>query len=137
MTPFILPIVATLFLGFSCSEQTSDRKGCENVRNGRFMFHYRIEQKDLFQMIERRDSLQLETDKETGYYTKLSIKWTDDCTYEALMVETTFPFPDSIQQIRRTIPFKTQILKVTKDYYTFESQRGNFPIISDTMWIEK
>lgn len=89
-------------------------------------------------MIERTDSIQIETIRETGAFTKLSLKWTDSCNYEVKMLETTFDLPDSIQYLRRTNAFKTEILSWTKDYYVFKSSRekSNFEM-TDTLWVIK
>jgi hypothetical protein len=122
---------------FSCSIRKKE-KGCEQFKNGKFLFNLKGEMKNTSFIIERKDSIQIETEKVTGFHTKLSIKWTDKCKYEVKMLETSFNFPDSIQNIRRTNAFKTEILNWTDDYYVFKSHRDNSSFtLTDTMWVIK
>lgn len=125
--------VVILFLSYK-NEAPS---GCEQFKNGKFIFLLRMQTGDVYFSINRKDSIQIETDKHTGYYSKLLVKWTDKCKYETTLLETTFPFPDSIQKRRRTVPSKTEIISWTKDYYIFKSHRENSPLITDTMWVDK
>ncbi len=138
-----LPL-AFLLLFYSCSsgtdkeENKSKENSCAQFRTGNFLFHLKDKRGDSFFTIKRNDSIQTETDEKTGNYSKLSVKWTDPCTYELKMIETTFPMSDSVQQIRKTNPFKTEILFFTKDYYIFKSQRFNSNyFMTDTMWVGK
>ncbi len=125
----------TVVIIFSCA--TADSGNCGQFKNGKFIFRPHGQQGDVVFSISRQDSIQIETDKRTGYYSKLSVRWTDKCKYEAILLETTFPFPDSIQNIRRAVPLRTEIIIWTKDYYVFKSHRENSPIMTDTMWVEK
>jgi len=126
---FVLPLVSFISL-----QKTKDT--CEQFRTGKFLFRLDPPGRDISFIIERNDSIQTETEKTSGKYTKLSIKWVEPCIYEAKMIETTFNFPDSVQRIRRTVPLRTKILSWTKDYYLFETSRGDY-IMKDTMWILK
>lgn len=139
----ILSLICILLI-FSCSseknkeENKNTENSCAQFKTGNFLFHLRDKQGEFFFAINRNDSIQTERDEKTGNYSKLAIKWTDPCTYELKMIETTFPMPDSVQQIRKTKPFKTEILFFTKDYYIFKSQRFNSNyFITDTMWVGK
>ena len=131
---FLLSVIGTIILFFSCSP--TDNTDCEKFKNGNFVFKLH-RQPGVVTYITRQDSIQTETDKQTGYFSKLRIRWTDKCKYELLLLETTFPFPDSIQNIRKTIPLKTEIISCSKDYYVFKSQRGNSLVMTDTLWVEK
>ena len=128
----ILPLLSFIAF-FSCNTTTSKNFNCEQFKNGNFIF----KSGGMTFLINRQDSIQTETDPKTGYYSKLKVKWTDDCNYEGLSMESTFPFSDSIQNIRKTIPIKVQITGAGKDFYVFKMQRVNSPIFTDTMWLDK
>jgi hypothetical protein len=129
---FLLTGVLIIF----CSAGNND-SGCKQFKNGNFTFHLRTKQGDVFFFIHRQDSIQIERDKISGYHSTLSVRWIGDCKYETKLIEGTFPFPDSIQRIRKNIPLETEILKWTKNYYIFKSQRANSPALIDTMWVDK
>lgn len=133
---FILTALATAIMFFSCFSKT-DSGDCGQFKNGKFIFHFRGQQGDVFFSISRQDSIQIETDNKTGYYSKLLVRWTENCKYEVILLETTFPFPDSIQEMRKTIPLKTEIINSTNEYNVFKSHRDNSPVMTDTMWVEK
>lgn len=133
-----LPILTLLILIISCSSEKNKKDSCEQYKNGKFLYHFRGHDKDFFFSVVRNDSIQIETDKKTGIYSKLSVKWIDKCKYELKMLETTFPISDSIKKISMTIPLKNEIISFTNDYYVFKSQRDNSnSVLTDTMWIEK
>lgn len=125
---------SALLCFFSCSN--NHKVGCEIYRNGNFIFRLSPQYGGNISLINRNDSIQIETDKETGFYSKLKIYWLDECTYEVLLLETTFPFSDSIQHIRRTIPMRAEILVKEKEYYVFKAQRKNSMVMIDTMWVD-
>jgi hypothetical protein len=136
---FSLTVVSTLtVLIFSCVT-SPDSGDCGQFKNGKFIFHLRGQNpgEDIYFSINRQDSIQMESDKKSGNYTKLRLHWTDKCKYETLVLESTYPFSDSVQNSRKTIPMKTEIIAWTKDYYVFSSHRGNSPTMTDTMWVEK
>ena len=132
----IIPTFVIVILIFSCASKDGN-SDCGQFKNGKFILHLRGQYGDVFFSINRQDSIQIETDKKAGYYSKLLVRWTGACNYEATLLETTFPFPDSIQKIRKLIPLKTEIIAMTNDYYIFKSHRDNYPTMTDTMWVEK
>lgn len=77
-------------------------------------------------------------DLKSGETSKLAIRWTGECDYELRLLETTFDFPDSMQEIRESLPVKTKILSSAEDYYIFQTTRDNSDLVlTDTLWIEK
>ena len=122
-----------VFVIFSCNRTSHSACDCELFKNGSFIYKSGAST----YLIKRQDSIQIETDTNKGYFSKLLIKWTDKCTYEGLSLESTFPFSDSIQNIRKTIPIKVQIMSTGKDYYVFKAHRNNSPILTDTIWTDK
>ena len=131
---FFLLVGIFLIVGFTISSKTY--KDCEQFRNGKFMYHLDPPNNDIIFIIERKDSIQIETEPRSGKYSKFSLKWVEPCIYEVKLLETTFNFPDSIQQIRKTIPFRTKILSGTSDYYIYQGSRGEYNTM-DTMWVLK
>jgi len=128
-------ITIILFFLYSCN-YTVKEKTCGQFKKGNFVFHFRGQDYQTDFLIDRADSLQIEVDKKSGKTSKLAIKWTGECNYEMKLLETTFDFPDSIQQLRKSKPLKTQILNWTKDYYVFQSKRDNSNfILTDTLWV--
>jgi hypothetical protein len=128
---------ASVALLCSCREhKTKKEESCEQFRNGNFKFNPKGQMLGTTFLIERKDSIQIETETKTGNYSRLSVKWTGPCKYEVKMLETTFNYPDSIQNVRRTQAFKTEILSWTKDYYVFRSTRENTNfVLTDTLWV--
>lgn len=112
---------STLLCILSCSN--NQKEDCKIYRNGKFIFQLSPQYGGNIFLIHRNDSIQIETDKETGFYSKLKITWINECTYEVLLLETTFPFNDSIQNIRKTIPMRSEIIVKEKEYYVFKAQR--------------
>ena len=139
MTRLSLIVVVTLMTIFSCSTKNENNNNCEQFKNGKFVFHLHglKSEDDILFSIERLDSIQTETDKKTGNYTKLRVRWTDKCRYETIVLESTYPFSDSVQNIRKTLPLKTEIISFTKEYYVFKSHRDSLYTMTDTMWVIK
>ena len=70
---FITLIIGSLF---SCREKLT----CKNFRSGKFTYNTKIDNVQF--MIDRSDSIQIETDLKTGFITKAKIKWISDCEFE-------------------------------------------------------
>jgi hypothetical protein len=124
----------SVFSFFSCNRTSGSTSNCdcELFKNGNFIY----KSDGMTFLINRQDSIQIETDPNTGFTSKIQIKWTDKCNYEGLCIESTFPFSDSIQNVRKTIPIKVQIISTGKNYYVFEAKRDKSPILTDTMWLD-
>jgi len=102
------------------------------------MFRFKGELDGVTFLIQRKDSIQIETNKKAGTFTKLSVKWTSDCTYETRLIESNMPFPDSIQEMRKKVPLKVEIVKCASDYYVFRAKRDNDDyVMIDTLFVEK
>lgn len=128
-----LTIIFSLVSSCSISKKETD---CSVYKTGNFKFIPRDGHGDFVFQISRTNSLQIETDPKSGKYSKLSIRWTDSCIYEVLVLQSTFRYSDTIEKIRRTIPMKTEILSGTKEYYVFKSTREKSNVVlTDTMWV--
>lgn len=131
----IFSCVALSFLACSSSDKNSS---CERFRQGKFRYHFRWQNEQTDFLIQRNDSVQTEMDLKSGETSKLAIRWTGECDYELRLLETTFDFPDSMQEIRESLPVKTKILSSAEDYYIFQTTRDNSDLVlTDTLWIEK
>jgi hypothetical protein len=135
-TIFYSIIYTLLIVAFVSCRTTEKEKGCEQFKSGNFVFHINAPEYQTDFIIQRDDSIQTELEKKTGRYSKFRVNWTGPCTYELIMIESTFVFPDSLQKIRKTLPTKTEITGWTKDYYLFSTMRdGSNYVLKDTMWV--
>jgi hypothetical protein len=121
----------------SCNLNNKPTLDCSSLKNGTFYIRSKIKGDAVAFKIERRDSLQTEIHNQTLNYSKLAVKWTGACTYETLVLESTLPFADSIQLIRKTIPIQFEIINVAKNYYVFKGHRGRSAVITDTLWLSE
>jgi hypothetical protein len=134
-------LITWTFSAAGCSnspQATPLTNDCRAFKNGTFVFRPQGGKTQWSYLITRTDTLQIEEEQPTGGRSVLAVKWLNDCTYQVRLVSSTIAFPDSIQQLRKTIPLTTQILQTTAHYYIFRSQRapGDAAFI-DTLWIHQ
>lgn len=134
---YLISLTTIFLIIISCNSKKEIVDRCAQFKNGNFIFHFHSPKGDIDFSIQRKDSIQTETDKKTGNNSKLLIKWTDDCAYNATLIESSYHFSDTIQKMRKAIPLETEIISWSNDYYVFRSFRGNSYIMTDTMWVEK
>jgi len=113
---------------------------CAKYRRGNFYFFNKTTKQRI--NIERRDSLQIETN-EKGDITVSSVTWTAPCEYELLFNYMT-PKEVSkggVQKIFESagsnIPLRIKVLSGTDDYYVFEASKPGIKNLRDTVWIVK
>ena len=127
---FITLIIIVSF--FSCR----DKLICKNFRSGKFIYNTKIDNVQF--MIDRSDSIQIETDLKTGLITKAKIKWISDCEFEMHYVSSQDTTLEKFSPMLGNIPIKVRILKIGDDHYIFEQEiEGAKMRITDTMWIKK
>jgi hypothetical protein len=129
-----------LAIGFISCDFVKQDKTCEKFKQGKFIYNSRNSQGQVDRqfLINRHDSIQTEVDNHSGKTSKILIKWTGNCSYELILIETTFNYPDSIQKIRKTVPLKIEILSSTNDYYIFQAKMDNSNfVMTDTLWFDK
>jgi hypothetical protein len=134
----MIPIVCVIFL-LACTS-ANKHNACEKFKTGTFIYNIRNPNGQIGRtfLINRNDSIQIETDKASGETSKLSVTWIDKCTYALRILESTFNFPDSIQKLRKKVPIKNTILSTTATYCIFEARReGINYILIDTLWIKQ
>ena len=135
-TLLLFGAVIIVFSGFS----KTAKQNCDMYRTGKFYIYNKANKQRI--NIERRDSLQIETN-ENGDITILKVNWTGACDYELLfnyMTPKEVSKRDSVQRIVESMgnePLKIKILSGTDDYYLFEAKKGGFMNLRDTVWLVK
>lgn len=125
-------ILFSIILCIACKDQ-NQKKGCEQFKNGKFVYKGR----NVNFLIIREDSIQVEKQIGTDYYSKLSIKWIDNCCYQAKLLESNFPFPDSIKELRKKVVLTTEISSWTDKYYIYKSKTDiSTNVMIDTLWLK-
>ena len=129
-----------IIIAFSAFNMISDQS-CELYRTGKF-YVYNKQSKQKVE-IERRDSLQIETNA-NGDITVLKVNWTSDCQYELLFnymtpkeVSKTASKQRIFEAEGAVIPLRIKILSGTDDYYVFEASKDGFKNLTDTVWLVK
>ena len=134
MTNRIILMYAVIAITFIDSCSFSNGNKCNQFRKGEFVYKYRGEQGNFDIFINRNDSIQIESNSQTGSIIKATIRWTDECTYELRLLESTYPQRDSIKQ---SSPLKNEILSSTKEFYIFKAKQDNSDfVLIDTMWVQ-
>src|SRR5690348_16611410 len=123
----ILPILMLLIL--SC--KSGDKKNCFRFHNGRFISHEALGQRTI---IDRRDSIQIETNEQTGHVFKSNIRWINDCENQ---LTDFFEKSDSTDSFKPWLPGKivtTKLIKTTSEYCIYESKMSDVSMtLPDTL----
>lgn len=114
---------------------------CVRYKFGKFYIYNKASKQRI--NIERKDSLQIETNTETGDITVMKVNWTTNCEYELLFNYTT---PKEVSKSKKSqaevgipanIPFRIKILSGTENYYVFEASKQGLKPLRDTVWLVK
>ena len=114
---------------------------CGMYKLGKFYIYNKISRQRID--IERKDSLQIETNAETGDITVLKVTWTSGCEYELLFNYMT---PKDVSKAKKSqtivetsanIPLRIKILSGNDNYYVFEANKQGFKSLRDTIWLVK
>ena len=117
------------------------KQNCEMYKTGKFYIYNKVNKQKI--NIERRDSLQIETNETNGDITVMKVKWTGSCEYELLfnyMTPKEVSKDKSVQRIfdvNGDIPLQIKILSGTDSYYIFEAGKKGFKNLRDTVWLVK
>ena len=93
---------------------------CTNYKNGKF-FTFSPVTKDKI-IVERRDSIQLETNVINGRYIKSKIEWKSPCEYEIFQRATNKSAEDITDSFFAINPIRVNIIAGYKDYYVFTAR---------------
>ena len=116
------------------------KQNCDIYKTGKFYIYNKGNKQRI--NIERRDSLQIETN-ESGDITVLKVKWTSACDYELLFNYMTPKEVSKDKNVQRIfdanggIPLQIKILSGTDSYYVFEAGRRGLKNLRDTVWLVK
>ena len=132
--------IIMLFLFFaliSACQKVDTNTDCSQFHNGKFIFKSGNPVKPQFSIV-RDDSIQVETNLTDNSVTKLAITWTDTCAYELRLLETNLAIADSMKNVGKTAPLRSEILSWTKEYYIFRTtSTASKKVLTDTMWVSK
>ena len=132
-------LYGAIIVVFSCFSKKATLN-CDMYKMGKFYIYNKNSKQRI--NIERRDSLQVETN-ENGDITVLKVKWTSACDYELLfnyMTPKEVSKDKSVQRIfdvNGDTPLQIKILSGTDSYYIFEAGKKGFRSLSDTVWLVK
>jgi len=130
----ISAILFSIFVS-ACSNK-QDKLDCSNIKTGKFEYHGGFSNKHF--SIERNDSIQIEKDEDTGFGMKFKIEWLEACQYNLTAMAIVINGKDSAIDRSKFPRLKTEILKVTKNYYVCRSiMKGKDIVHMDTMLILK
>ncbi len=111
---------------------------CSRFKNGKFYIYSPVTKDRI--IIERKDSIQTETNTKTGNIIKSKIVWTSPCEYNILGVSNNKSSQDNIDSFLNIAPVYVKIIGSNKDYYIFtatiDSANKNLSI-TDTLRLLK
>ena len=113
---------------------------CDKYRTGKFYIYNKQNKQRI--NIERRDSLQIETN-ENGDITVLKVNWIGPCQYELFFNYMTPKEVSKDKNVQRIfdanvdVPLQIKILEGTESYYVFEAGKKGLKNLRDTVWLVK
>ena len=116
-------------------------QNCDMYRTGKFYIYNKANKQRI--NIERRDSLQIETNATTDDITVMKVKWTGPCEYELLFNYMTPKEVSKDKNVQRIFdanvdaPLQIKILGGTDSYYVFEAGKKGLKNLRDTVWLVK
>jgi hypothetical protein len=111
--------ILTLLFGTN-AQFSGDELKCREFRTGRFMLNdKKIDRK---YVIERNDTLQIETELNTGDTSKYKVTWVSDCEYQLNILEGR----EELMNFYRGRTLTIRILETYKNGYKFEGQLEGF-----------
>jgi len=130
-------IVAIVFTSFS----KTVKQNCDIYKTGKFYIYNKTNKQRI--NIERRDSLQVETNELTGDITVSKVNWTGPCDYELFFNYMTPKEVSKDKNVQRIfdangdLPLQIKILSGTDSYYVFEAGKRGLKNLRDTVWLVK
>lgn len=131
---------AIIFLAIIFFSSCKNINNYSQVKNGKFYYSYYnklLNEKLVFDIV-RTDSLQTETNENTGAISTFKVKWLSVDTYEVYYLSKSSISADSLLAVQKKGPLKIKILEVTDDFYTYLATRESVNIsFIDTFWLHK
>ena len=138
--PQFLFLFGAIIIVFTSFSKTGEQN-CELYRTGKFYIYNKANKQRI--NIERRDSVQIETNEQTGDITVLKVNWTGPCEYDLIfnyMTPKEISKNKNVQRIFDSnveIPLQIKILSGTDTYYVFEAGKRDIKNLRDTVWLVK
>jgi hypothetical protein len=118
------------FVIISCSQYK--KSSCQVFKTGHFSIHSEITGTNF--MIDRKDTLQIQTEKETGKVSEWKIRWVNDCEYDISLLRDNYGLVKSYE-FKELPTFNYKIIKTTSTYYIFQATYTPTQLfLSDTIW---
>jgi len=129
----IVILLITVLACLSCSikKQTPD---CSRFRTGNFK--YRGHKDEQF-LIERNDSMHIETDNNTGITMKLRVQWFEPCVYELQFLSYVMSGKNTTGGTEKPKfpPIRSRIIETAENYYiSLSMMEGEKNESRDTIW---
>jgi hypothetical protein len=128
----VLPVFLTPFI-LSCNEKPD----CTDYKTGKFYMYSPITKDKI--IIERNDTIQVETNANTGEVSKYKINWMNACEYKVTNLNGK-TLKDGIDSFFSITPINVSIVSTGKDYYVFHikvDSADKHVEYSDTLRIER
>jgi hypothetical protein len=127
----ILIFFFLVYMSLTASCTHSDLN-CEKYRNGKFLRKPQNSNRQL--LIQRNDSVQVETDITENRITKWKVNWIG-CKYSLTLQNANFELHTNMKP--KDYFFEYEIIKQTKTYYVYKVVSSVFEndVLSDTIWI--
>jgi len=124
-----------IFIAIVSCSVSPNKLDCTNFRKGKFVSHIADEQNTI---VDRNDTIQIETNQITGHIFKARIKWISDCEYELSNIEESTNFSDTLKPVWQNKIIRTKIVKVENGYCIYETHvDGVSMIMIDSLRIFK
>lgn len=135
-------IIKAIALNFSfflcCCSISKKTDNCTKYKTGSFSFHFENQQETVYFTFIRNDSMQIETNQNTGDISEFIIKWIDECSFQLKFIKGTENLTEDLLQFKKTMTITTTILHAADNYYLFEakSDKSDY-VLTDTIWVNK
>lgn len=135
MRVFTSYLFIIIILVVSC-KSNKEEKACARFRTGDF--YYKLKPEGHRVIVNRRDSVQTEHNRQTDMISGYQIKWISPCEYEMKILYKGKKGSTSPRRFENTLPLRTRLVGKGEDFYIFESYRDSVYFkFTDTMWVLK
>jgi|GEM_PF-2128807 len=115
-------------------------KDCSKVKTGSFFYYSKATGSKV--LIERRDSIQIETNVNLNKVLRSKVVWKDNCSFDLFVNSLSEAKLDSLDSILAKNPARVQILSIEQKFYVSKSKIDidayNFHLeVTDTMYFAK
>ena len=98
----------------------AEKSDCSRFKNGKF--YLKLPGSNQKIIIERNDTIQVETNTTTGEGSKSKVEWLSECKYRIVAISNNRVLKDGTDSFFATIPIDIAITSTGKDYYVFKTK---------------